>query len=229
MSHITSAPARGTLAVRSGSSRKLLQRKAIEQVTKAQPPADALEDSFPAETGATTDATAEIVDDAAAGPAHPALGAPVTQAADPISSKAESGASSETTTSPSPPLSAAQAWSEHDESSFQGMLASRKAAGFQRRGKDVSAQLIRVGDIKPNDGTVIATIVALVAEHGAITRARLLDLMQAATFSHPKAKPEDRGWCQSYIAGAGRMHAVAFEAGTSVGETIEASVGEAVA
>ena len=223
MSHITSAPAGGTLAVRGGSSRKLLQRKAIEQATKAQPAADVLEDSFPVET----DVTAEIADDAAASPAHAALVALATGAADLASSEAESGASSETVAPPTPRPAAAQAWSEDDESRFQGMLARRKAAGFQRRGKDVSAQLIQVGDIKPNAGTVNATIVALVAEHGPVDRGRLLDLMQAATFPHAKAKPEDRGWCQAYVAGCVRQGfiAVASDAGNSH-ETIEASVGE---
>lgn len=226
MSHITSVPAGGTLAVRSGSSRKLLQRKAIEQATKAQPAADVLEDSFPAETYAT----AEIADDAAASPAHAALVALATGAADLASSEAGSGASSETVAPPTPQPAAAQAWSEDDESRFQGMLARRKAAGFQRRGKDVSAQLIRVGDIKPNDGTVIATIVALVAEHGPIARAQLLDLMQAATFPHAKAKPEDRGWCQAYVAGAARQGFLALATDLAAShETIELSVGEAVA
>lgn len=230
MSQNTSGPARGTLAVRSGSSRRLLQRKAIEQATKAEPLADALEDSFPAEAGAITDTTTETADDAAARPDHAALGTPTTGAADLISSMAERGASSETTTPPTPQLSTAQAWSEDDESSFQGMLARRKAAGFQRRGKDVSAQLIRVGDIKPNDGTVIATIVALVAEHGPITRARLLDLMQAATFPHAKAKPEDRGWCQAYVAGAARQGFLTLATDPAASrETIELSVGEAAA
>jgi hypothetical protein len=101
--------------------------------------------------------------------------------------------------SPTPAL--ALAWTSEDESAFQAMLAQRKAAGYQRRGKDVGAQLLQVGDIAPN-GTVVAVIVALVAEYGTIGRGKLLDAMAMATFPHPKAKPEDRGWCQGYVGGA---------------------------
>jgi hypothetical protein len=95
-------------------------------------------------------------------------------------------------------------WSSEDKSAFQAMATRRKAAGFQRRGKDVGAQLLRVGDIAPNPGTVAAAIVALVGEHHTIGRGKLLDAMASATVPNAKAKPTDRGWCQGYVAGAVR-------------------------
>lgn len=93
-------------------------------------------------------------------------------------------------------------WSDEDERAFQGMSARRKAAGYQRRGRDVGTQVLAVGKITPNANTVSALIVALVAERGSLNRAALLDAMAGAVFPHPKAKPQDRNWCQGYVAGA---------------------------
>jgi hypothetical protein len=93
-------------------------------------------------------------------------------------------------------------WSSEDETSFQGLLARRKAAGYQRRGRDLSRQVLEPGAIKPNPDTVVATIVALVTERGELRRGDLLATMADASFPHPRARPKDTGWCQGYIAGA---------------------------
>jgi len=103
-----------------------------------------------------------------------------------------------------PAPASAAVWSNEDERVYREMTARRKAAGFQTRGRDVSAQLLRVGDLKPNAGTVVAVIVGLVAERGAVARSALLDLIGEATFSQAKAKPRDRDWAQGYVAGAVR-------------------------
>ncbi len=69
-------------------------------------------------------------------------------------------------------------------------------------GRNVDAQLLQLGGIKPNAGTVFGVIGALVAELGTVTRAGLVDAMSQATFANPKARPTDKGWCQGYVAGA---------------------------
>lgn len=94
------------------------------------------------------------------------------------------------------------AWSSEDEAALQVLLATRKAAGYQRRGKDISAQSLKHGAIKPNPKTIAAAIVALVPKDGQLSRGELLSRMALASFSHPKARPQDEGWCQGYIAGA---------------------------
>ncbi|MEC3910061.1 hypothetical protein U5A82_06100 [Sphingobium sp. CR2-8] len=112
----------------------------------------------------------------------------------------------------------ASSWSDADEKAFQAMSARRKAAGFQRRGRDVSAQRIRLGAIQPNANTVVATIVAIVGEKGVVTRGELIDLMATATFANAKAKPTDRDWCTGYIAGAVRDGFLSAQNGDGVGE-----------
>lgn len=112
----------------------------------------------------------------------------------------------------------APAWSDADEKAFQAMSARRKAAGFQRRGRDVSAQRIRLGAIQPNANTVVATIVAIVREKGVVTRGELIDLMGTATFANAKAKPTERDWCTGYIAGAVRDGYISAQNGDGVGE-----------
>ncbi len=114
--------------------------------------------------------------------------------------------------------SAAPAWSEADEKAFQALAARRKAAGCQRRGRDVSAQRIRLGAIQPNANTVVATIVAIVGEKGVVTRGELIDLMATATFANAKAKPTDRDWCTGYIAGAVRDGYISAQNGDGMGE-----------
>lgn len=92
-------------------------------------------------------------------------------------------------------------WSDEDEAALNALVARRKAAGFQRRGRDVNGQLLSAGKIKPNPDTVAATIVGLLGDSENVSRAELLDLMASATFPHPKAQPKDKGWCQGYVAG----------------------------
>jgi hypothetical protein len=111
-------------------------------------------------------------------------------------------------------------WSEQDEAALQALLAKRKAAGYQRRGRDVAGQKLQPGKIAPNSGTVVAVIVGIVAEAGALTRAELLDKMATTAFTHQKAQPQDKGWCQGYVAGAIRSGflAVAGEASPAPAE-----------
>lgn len=66
----------------------------------------------------------------------------------------------------------------------------------------MGGQLITVGAIKPNDNTVVAVIVGVVAERGSVGRAELLNTMAGTAFPHRAARPGDRGWCQGYVAGA---------------------------
>lgn len=159
-------------ATRSGVSQKLLQRKAREKAVL--PPGEPLEASFPS---AISEAPKDLVDALSASSAAP-------------------------TAAPAQPTATPAAWSEEDEAAFQALLTRRKAAGYQRRGKDLSNQRLKPGEIKPNDNTIAATIVALAADRGVLTRGELLDLMATADFSHPKARPADRGWRQGYVSGS---------------------------
>ena len=176
---------------RSGISRKLLQRKAAEKAVLTQA-TEVLEDSFPA--------SATSVDAPAQAP--------------------QAGSSSPLAAAVAPALATLPFWSTGDEATFQTLLARRKAAGYQRRGKDVAGQVIRPGAIKPNDGTVVAVIVGIVAKAGTMNRGALVDAMATANFPHPKARPTDRGWCQGYVAGAMRSGflAVAEQFATLAGE-----------
>lgn len=162
-------PARGTLSVRSGVSRKTLTAKAIKNAQSAES-LETLEDSFPPSTPEPAPSQPE-----------PAL----TPAPDTAAQQ----------------LAMAATWSDDDEVALSALMARRKAAGFQRRGRDVSAQLLRPGKIKPNPDTVASTIVGLIGQRDSIARSELLDLMASATFPHPKAQPQDKGWCQGYVAG----------------------------
>lgn len=208
----TNTAARGTLSTRSGASRKLLSRKAAALAT-ATTGANALEDAFPAaeqygppapvlvlaDLPASDAAPATIAEPAKGEPAADQDNPPPTDVTEPVSAP-----SGQLEPEQNPARATAPAWSSEDEAALQTLLARRKAAGFQRRGRDVGGQVLRVGDIAPNDGTVVAAIVALVAERGTVTRSALLDAMAGATFPHAKAKPQDRGWSNGYIAGAVR-------------------------
>jgi hypothetical protein len=114
---------------------------------------------------------------------------------------------------------AVSSWSEADERAYQSLAARRKAAGFQRRGRDVSAQRVVLGAVTPNPGTVYATIAAIVGAAGNVGRGELIDLMATATFTNAKAKPTDRNWCTAYIAGAARDGVLAWaDRGQVIGE-----------
>ena len=224
---VTSAT-RPKLSTRSGASRKLLERKAAERVGADDPAEPSLESVFPTDAGATA-----LVEDHAAAQESPdveALGV-----ATPSTAEAQIGASTGSAifvpvgALPAPLQAAAPTqpsqlttWSPEDESAFQSLLARRKAAGYQRRGKDVSAQLIRPGDIKPNPNTVVAVIVGIVVERGIVTRAELVAAMTEAAFPHAKAQPADKGWCQGYVAGAIRNGFLALDGGPAAGEGREA-------
>ncbi len=159
--------------VRAGSSRKLLARKALEK-GRIEPASDVVEDSFPP---------------------------PATQEHE-RPQEPQSGSSSLPAAALAQPPAVPPNWSSDDEAGLQGLLARRRAAGYQRRGKDVAGQRLQPGVIRPNEGTVAAVIVGIVAERGEMTRGALVDAMASAAFPHPKAQPTDKAWCQGYVAGA---------------------------
>ena len=215
----TEVPARAKLSIRAGVSRKLLERKAMEAAAAAGEPAgDALEDSFPDEVNEqadpadaagvetptvnlerSADGHAGIITDIA-GATAPAPTAPATADQEHAETAPE-----QPTAAQAPKPADAIAWSAEDESAFQTLAARRKAAGYQRRGRDVSDQIVRLGSITPNPNTVVAVIVGLVRDRGgSMTRSDLVAAMAAATYPHGKARPDDKGWCQGYVAGAVR-------------------------
>lgn len=118
-----------------------------------------------------------------------------------VSGPAEAATPADTPTVTMPAAPAPQ-WSDEDETLFNTLAARRKAARGGRRGRDVGSQVIRPGQIAPNPGTVVSVIVSLVAELGTVSRAALVAAMGQAAFANAKAKPQDAGWCQGYIAGA---------------------------
>ena len=200
---------RPMLAGRTSSSRKLLARKALERSVDSLPGADTLEASFPAPVD-----TMEVL--AAAGDTDRPIEQPnveVTTAPNPVVTSVGKVLNklrgSAVDGPPAPAATPAQlapdvapVWSPEDESTLQALVARRKAAGYQCRGRDVGRQLIAVGGIKPNPDTVVAVIVGIVAERGRIGRAELIGAMAEATFPHAKAQPTEKGWCQGYVAGA---------------------------
>jgi hypothetical protein len=189
---------------RSGASRKLLSRKADDRAMAAQ--GEALEDVFPAARQTADDEPA--VSSSSAKVTGLADGAaPTDTAGEPALDAAPAPDST------SPPQAAAEplqtqaempTWSDDDERVFAAMAVRRKASGFQRRGKNVGGQLLRPGSIVPNPGTVVATIVALVASRGTVTRAELLKAMAVAEFGNAKSRPRDTSWCNGYVAGSVR-------------------------
>ena len=109
-----------------------------------------------------------------------------------------------------------QSWTEFDESAFRSLQQRRKLAGHKARGADVAGQLLRVGPIKPNANTVASAIVGLLPATGSITRSELLARMAATDFTSKSAKPDDRNWCQGYVAGVIRSGFVDVMSETSV-------------
>lgn len=189
---------------RSGASRKLLSRKADDKAMAAQ--GEALEDVFPA-AGQTADdepavssSLTKVTGLADCAAPTDTMGEPALDAAP----AAESTSPSQAAAEPLQTQAEMPTWSEDDERVFAAMAVRRKASGFQRRGKNVGGQLLRPGSIVPNPGTVVATIVALVANRGTVKRAELLDAMAVAEFGSTKARPQDRSWSNGYVAGAVR-------------------------
>lgn len=213
-----SAASRGMTITRPSASRSLLARKAAEKSSApASQAGDTLEALFPTSPDQADAAQAEATSPAAGvdyiEPAQTDPAELLSPPARPLPSWLEPAAPS----GPLPP-EPSQSWSDEDERALTATLARRKAAGYQRRGRDVSGQRLSVGTIKPNPNTIVATIVELVAARGSITRGELLDLMANTTFPHPKAKPQERGWCQGYAAGALRDGFLALS-GADLGET----------
>ncbi len=91
------------------------------------------------------------------------------------------------------------------ESSFPREQASQEndgPASGNNLARRIAEQSLQLGPISPNPSTVCAAIVKIVAEHGVIARADLLSAMRSSSFPHPAARPQDKSWCQGYIAGA---------------------------
>lgn len=206
--------ARPKLSVRTGASRKLLERKALEKGQDAHDGGPVLEDSFP--VADRSDSEGALVPVPAAAD-QSALLATAPEEADsaavnqcsaiapllPDGTQEPASASSEAITLAPAPLQPSQAaWSPEDESLFQTLFARRKAAGH-KRSREAGDQRLCVGMITPNPKTVVAVIAALVMERGGIlTRDQLVAAMASAKFPHPKAQPKDPIWCRGYVAGA---------------------------
>jgi hypothetical protein len=184
---------------RSGASRKLGDNAMAA-------PGEALEGVFPA--------AGETADNEPAVSSSPTNVTGLADCAEPTDATGEPAPGAAPIAESMSPLKAAAAplqtqaemptWSEDDERVFAAMAVRRKASGFQRRGKNVGGQLLCPGSIVPNPGTVVATIVALVASRGTVTRAELLGAMAVAEFGSTKARPQDRSWSNGYVAGAVR-------------------------
>lgn len=187
---------------RAGSSRKLLTRKARETASAEMLTAGGLEANFPLREDSLNPPGKKSEPLRESSPKPDADAAPAGAPAADGTSEADHTARLPQRGAPAP--AAAVTWSSEDEAALQILLARRKAAGFQRRGKDVGSQVLRPSSVKPNAETIIGIIVGLVAGRGTVTRSELIELMQAATFPHPKAQPGDKGWCQGYVAGAVR-------------------------
>jgi hypothetical protein len=199
---------RPKLGSRLGSSPKLLARKAMERASEILGDGETLEASFPQTPEVGEPAlTAASSTDASVHRDGKVTDLPGTKTGSDPATLSVTGAGGLLALTV-PPVGQAHVttptWSDEDESALQALLTRRKAAGYQRRGRDVGGQLITVGTITPNPNTVVAVIVAIVAEHGSIGRAKLVEAMATATFPHTKAQPTEKGWCQGYVAGAVR-------------------------
>lgn len=197
---------RQKLGSRLGSSPKLLARKALERASEILGDGETLEASFPQTPEVEEPAlTAASSTDAAVHRDGKVTDLPGTKTGSDPTTLSVTGAGGLLALTV-PPVGHAHAttpaWSDEDESALQALLTRRKAAGYQRRGRDVSGQLLTVGTITPNPNTVVAVIVAIVAEHGSIGRVKLVEAMATAIFPHAKAQPTDKSWCQGYVAGA---------------------------
>jgi len=188
---------------RSGASRKLLSRKPGDKAMAV--PGEALEDVFP---GSDADAAAEPpvkpLSPGALGdednPACPVLLAGGVVAG-PEKSTAAAGSEAQIEAE-SMALPTGPSWTDEQEELYVAMTSRRRASGYLRRGRDVGRQVLCVGSITPNPGTVVGTIVELFGTRNAMARKELLDTIASASFSNAKAKPTDRAWANGYIAGA---------------------------
>ena len=194
MTQTLTAADRAPTGNRSGSSRKLLTRKAVQTAPAALLAAEGLEADFPLGEDSRYSGSTEGQDLRESSPSTCNGGT--------ASAEAAPGEGATELLPAGEPQAPPAAWSSEDEAALQVLLARRKAAGYQRRGRDVGSQLLRPSGTKPNADTIVDTIVALVAERGTVARSELIELMQATAFPHPKAQPSDKGWCQGYVAGA---------------------------
>lgn len=193
MTKTASAAARGMTATRSGASRALLKLKAVERVAEAVEGQQPIEALFPAQPSEAARGGGESLDikESSAGPADALTPAD----AEP----------------PAPALTPA-AWTDEDETLFQSLSARRKASGFQRRGRDVSGQMLKVGNITPGAGTVYAVVAETLGAAGTVSRGSLLDMLMALNPATTKYPNKPRAWWQGYVAGALRDGVVAEEA-----------------
>jgi hypothetical protein len=91
----------------------------------------------------------------------------------------------------------------------------------------ISQQTLGLGAIQPNPNTVLATIIGIVTERGPMSRNKLIEIMRGSSFPHPAARPQDRGWCQGYVAGAirgGFLAVVADPASTARAHSADATL-----
>ena len=191
MTKTASAAARGMTATRPGASRALLKLKAVERAAEAVEGQQPIEALFPAQPGEAAKGGGESVDIKESSIA-------------PADALAPAGAES------LPPAPAV--WTAEDETLFQSLSARRKASGFQRRGRDVSGQLLKVGNITPGPGTVYAVVAETLGAAGAVSRGSLLDMLMALNPATAKYPNRPRAWWQGYVAGALRDGVIAEEA-----------------
>lgn len=172
---------------RSGASRKLLSRKPGDKAMAAQD--EALEDVFP--DGGSSETAEHAIGSPAAGTSgkenslDPAILATGAALAGPDQLAAED-ASEVPIEAHANTSAAGLSWSEEDEQAFSTMAARRKASGYQRRGRDMRGQFLRVGGIMLNPGTVVATIVELFNTRRAMARQSCWKRSQALLLATPR-------------------------------------------
>ncbi len=184
MAHTSPTQTTGTLTVRPGASRSLLAKKARQNARQAEH-GEPIEAAFP-----TGEVVAELASPATCpGDAGlPTNGAHQTSTAETEGAKASSGADHAAAVS---------------DDALKGVQAGTAAGPVRRRAPTANAtRLLALGANKPNAGTVLAIIAGIVQECGELTRSALLAAMASTAFPQAKARPEDKAWCQGYVAGA---------------------------
>lgn len=117
-----------------------------------------------------------------------------------------------------PAPQAEAAWSDIDESTYQALLARRRAAKVKSRSGGPRARLtdaamLVVGSTPAEGKSVLATVRAAVAAHGeaGVARGVLLDELAKAKWESVHARPSDRGWLAGWLSGAVRQGVVAVK------------------
>jgi hypothetical protein len=184
MAHTSPTEFAGTLTVRPGASRSLLAKKARQNARRAEQ-GEPIEAAFPISEVAVEQGTSAAKPDNAGSPSAVAR---QTAVAATEGSHAGVGADQATTVS---------------DDAYTGDQAGAGAGPLRRGAPSVIAtQQLTLGTNKPNPGTVFAIIAGIVQERGQLTRAALIDAMPSTAFPQAKARPEDKAWCQGYVAGA---------------------------